>query len=309
MATTSAFASYNTSYTNRVPYITAQEYQSAPTAMDTANLVAGGQASAQLTALNETISRASSWIDQHCMGAWGTLAATVEVENARVWGSYRNSLIIHPKYWPLLEVSTFSYTSIHGGLASGSNAASITPAGNITVYPQQFEVAPQGIIGWGLNSPGGIVKGVEYDCQWQYTNGYPVSTLSASVAAGATSFTPVSAMGIYPGSTLSFYDEPYNEQVQVSSVDVADTSPVLITSGFQYAHASGVMVTNLPPAVKQAAILLTTALIKQRGSGALEVADMGVISHMTSGMPQGAHADVGLAAELLDPFVQHYVGY
>ena len=308
MATsTSAFAPFNTSYVNRVPYITSNEYNAAPNGMDTSNLVAGG-AAANTTALTETIARASSWVDQYVMGAWGTLAATVEVENARVWGSYRNTLIIKPKYWPLLEVSAFSYSALAGGLAS-SNAASITPAGNITVYPQQFEVAPAGVVGLGLNAPGGIRRGYEYDCQWQYTNGYPVSTLAASVAAGATSFVPVSAMGMYPGTVLSIYDEPYNEQVQVSSTDTSDVAPVLITSGFQYAHASGVMVTNLPPAIKQAAILLTTALIKQRGSGALQVADMGAITHESTGFPQNEGEDVGLVMELLHPFKQMYLGY
>ena len=308
MTVTSAFASYGTSYINRVPYITSTEYNSAPNGMDTSNLVAGGSAAAQLIALNETIARASSWIDQYCMGAWGTLAATVEVENARVWGSYRNTLIIHPKYWPLLELSAFSYAALPGGLAS-NNGASITPAGNISVYPQQFEVAPQGVIGLGFNAPGGIVRGREYDCQWQYTNGWPVSTLSASVAAGATQFTPVSATGIYPGTTLTVYDEPYNEQIQVSSIDTADTSPVLLTKGFQYTHAAGAMVTNLPPAVKQACILLTTALIKQRGSGALQVADMGAITHESGGLTQNEGDDVGVAFELIHPFKQMYIGY
>ena len=309
MTVTSAFAPFNTSYVNRVPYITYQEYQSAPTAMDINNLIPGGPA-VQLVALNEAIARASSWIDQFCMGAWGTLASTVEVENARSWGTYRNTLSIKTKYWPITEVSAFSYSSMSGGLAR-NNAASITPAGNITVYPQSFEVAPAGIVSFGLNAPGGIMRGVEYDCQWQYSNGFPVSTLSASVAAGATSFVPVSAQGIYPGTTLTIYDEPYNEQVQVSSVEVADTSPVLITGSFQYQHASGVMVTNLPPSVKMAAISATTALIKQRGSGAMIVSDIGDLRDIDGGKGenQGENADWALAKSLLRVFRQQYVGY
>ena len=307
MTVTSAFAPFDISYTQRTPYITSQEYNSAPTAMDTSNLVTGS-AQANVVALTETIARASSWIDEHCMGSWGTLAATSQVENARIWGSYRSSLLVKTRFWPVLEVSSFSYSALAVGIASG-NATSITPSGNITIYPQSFEVQPAGVVGLGLNAPGGIVRGYEYTCQWIYIAGWPVSTLAASVAAGGTQFTPNSALGIYPGTMLTVYDEPYNETIQVSSLDTSDIAPVLLTSGFQYPHASGVMVTNLPPAVKQAAILLTTALIKQRGSGALIVNDMNEVTHAQSGFPQGEDPDVALAAELLAPLRQVYLGY
>jgi hypothetical protein len=205
-----------------------------------------------------------------------------------------------------MEVDAFSYAP--QGYGSG-NAASITPAGNIWIEPQQFIVTPQGVISWGINMPGGIVPGVPYFCSWSYTNGYPVSTLSASVAVGATSIAPVSVVGIYPNSTLTIYDEPYNEMVQVISSYIPGSATVPLVRGVQSQHPAGVMVTNLPPAIKQAAISMTSVLIKQRGSGALIVSDMGPVTRVDSGLPQGANADIALAKELLRPYRTQFVGY
>src|ERR1035437_10392580 len=139
-----ATSPFDISYSARTPLITAAEYGGSPTSVDTANLVPGGSAQANLTALTETIGRASSWCDQYCFGAWGCIAATSQVENTRTWASYRNTISIHPKYWPILQIDAFAYSAIPGGLSSGSHGASITPAGNITIYPQNFEVAPLG---------------------------------------------------------------------------------------------------------------------------------------------------------------------
>jgi hypothetical protein len=77
----------------------------------------------------------------------------------------------------------------------------------------------------------------------------------------------------------------------------------------QYAHQSGVMVTNLPPAIKQAAILATTAFIKQRGSGALVVADMGAVTKQQTGFSQNAGSDWDEAKKLLNPYRQTFIGY
>ena len=129
---TSQYAAYSTSYEQRTPYISTEEYSTSSTGMDTANLISGN-AQANLDALQETIGRASSWVDQECCGAWGTLCATQNIESARVWSSRNGLLKIHPRWWPILSVDAFSYGPI--GLGFG-NAASITPAGNVWIEPQ-----------------------------------------------------------------------------------------------------------------------------------------------------------------------------
>lgn len=301
MTSQSQYAVYDTSYTNRIPYITSAEYQSAPTAMDTNNLVSGG-AQANAVALQETIARASSWVDQYCMGAWGTLCATVQTENGRIWGNSQG-LVVHPKYWPILEVQSFSY-AIQNGFA-----ASVTPAGNCWIEPEQFIIQPGGTFNFGLGSPSGVTTGVQYQCVFQYVSGWPTSTLSASVSAGAASISPVAITGIYPGTTLTLYDLPYDEQVQVASTYVPGSSVVPLTAPLLYSHLTGVMVTNLPPAVKQAAILATTAFIKQRGSGSLIVDDMAPITRQSSGFSQNSGSDWDQAKALLNPFKAIFVGY
>ena len=305
---TIAYSVFDTSYAARIPYISTAEYQSAPQALDLNNLLAGGNAQANAIALQEAIGRASAWMDNFTQGAWGTLCSTLEIENARTWGTYRNTLSIHTKYWPITEVRTFSYSALPGGLASG-NAASITPAGNVTIYPQSFEVAATGVVGWGLNAPAGIVRGVEYDTNWSYVAGWPNTTLSASVAAGAASIQPTSVVGIYPNSMLTLYDLPYDEAITVSSSYVPGAAIVPLSGNLQYNHATTATVTNLPPSIKQAAVWATTAFLKQRGSGALEVTDMGARVEMASGAPQNSTGDLNQAKMLLNVFKQQYIGY
>ena len=315
MTSNSAYAPYLQTYGQTVPYLTADEYQRAPTAVDVGNLVSGGPQS-QLVALTETIARASSWIDQYVTGsAYNTLCATINTENARVWGNRNGQLIVHPKLWPILEVQSFSY-SVPGAAFSG---ASITPSGNIWIEPQQFIVQPNTVYGWNAftgaanyGGAGGWQVGIttgEYLCEWAYVNGFPNTTLTASVAAGAASVSVDSGIGIYPNTQLTLFDAPYDEYVTVASNYVPNTSLVPLTAPLAYNHAVNSSITNLPNSVKQAAILLTTAFVKQRGSGALVAQDMGVISHTESGTAQNGQDDIGLAQQLLAPFRQRFIGY
>ena len=303
------FAPFDISYAARTNYVSAAEYSNSSQSLDINNLIRGS-AQANATALVEAIGRASSWIDEWTMGAWGTLASTAQVENARVWGSYRGTLSLKTKYWPITELRSFMYSPIPGGLSSGGNAASINPSGNTTIYPQSFEVVNNGVVAWtGINGSTGIVKGVEYDCQWTYVAGWPNTTLAASVTAGATSFQPLATTGIYPNSMLTLYDLPNDEQFVVSSTYTPGASVVPITTQFQYTHAVTSTVTNLPPSIKQAAVWATNAFIKQRGSGALEVTDMGAAVHQASGAPQNSGSDIMQAKMLLHAFRQQYVGW
>lgn len=316
MTDQSAYAPYDISYAQRTPYISTTEYINAPTAMDINNLIAGGNAQVQIDALAEVIGRASSWIDQYTCGAWGTLGATQNVENGRVWGNRQGQLIVHPKYWPILSVDAFSYSAVqtevygygemNGGF--GIAAASITPAGNVWIEPQQFVVQPSGVVSWNVNSTYGIGPG-QYFCQWTYTNGWPLTQLAESVMAGATNITPLSVTGIYPGTTLTIYDMPNDEMIVVDQSYVPGSAVVPLTAPLRYDHSSTATVTNIPPAIKQAAILATTAFIKQRGSGALVVQDIGAVTSTQAGHSQNSGADWDQAEMLLNPFRQIFVGY
>jgi hypothetical protein len=315
MTSTSAYAPYLQTYGQAIPYLTVTEYQRAPTAIDVNNLISGGP-QVQQVVLQETIGRASAWIDQYVTNsAFGTLCATVNTENAQVWGNRAGQIAVHPKLWPILEVQSFSYT-VPG---ASSTFSSITPQGNIWIEPQEFIVQPNATYGWNTqigsnNTYGGGAWPVgistqRYLCQWTYVNGFPNTTLSASVSAGAASVTVTSGIGIYPGTSLRIYDAPNDESVVVASNYTPDTTVVPLVSPVQFNHQSGTSITNLPPSVKQAAILMTTALVKQRGSGALIAMDMGAITQMDNKSPQNVSGDIGLAKELLDNFRQNFIGY
>lgn len=303
-----SYATYDLGYTNRVPLLTTQEYALAPTSMDTSNLVPGGSPANNLIALQETIARASSWIDQYVMGSTGTIAATLNAENARIWSSRDGTLKVHPRFWPILEVDSFTYLPPGVGF---DYAASVSPAGSIWIEPQEFTVNVSGNSTFSTNYfPGsGLAACTPYFCSWSYVNGYPVTTAAASIAAGAASIQPVSVIGIYPGTNLTIYDQPYDEQIQVSFAYTPGNATVPLVGTTAFAHNAGVMVTNLPPAIKQAAILATTAFIKQRGSGAMVVSDMGTAMRQSSGFSQNSGSDWWQAEELLLPFRQAFVSY
>lgn len=307
---TSAMAPYTSSYELRTPYISVTEFINSPVAVDYNNLLPGGSTLSNEVALQETIGRASSWVDQFTCGAYGTLCATVETENARLWGSYRGTLISHCRYWPILEVRSFSYTTLAAGLASGNNiAASVDPSTSIVVYPQEFEVSQPGLVTWSPWATGGIQRRYEFTCEWVYVAGWPQTSLGASVAAGAASIEPTTVTGIYPGTMLTIYDVPNDEPITVASTYTPGDSIVPLTSELQYSHQTTATVTNLPPAIKQATIWITNAFIKQRGSGALEVTDMGATVHQQSGYNQNSGSDWDMAKMLLWPFRQQYMGY
>jgi hypothetical protein len=317
----SAYAPYILTYGQTTPYITADEYQRAPTAVDVSNLIQGGPQS-QLVALQETIARASSWIDQYVTGsAYNTLCATSNVENATVYGNRTGQIIVHPKLWPILEVQSFSYTV--PGLSF--TASSITPQGNVWIEPQQFTVQPNATYGWnswsGANTGGngatyggnaGWPVGISaqpYLCTWTYVNGFPNSSLSASVSAGAASITVQSGIGIYPGSQLTIYDAPNDEDIQIADSYVPGGNVLPLVSPLQHNHEPERSVTNIPKVVKQAAILLTSSLIKQRGSGALIAEDMGVVTRTDTGSVQNNDGDMQLAKEMLGNLRQRFIGY
>lgn len=310
---TSAYATYDTSYAARTPYLTTAEYQNAPQALDLNNLISGNNA-ANLTALQETIARASSWVDQYTCGMWGTLCATQNAENNRIWMSRDYTFRVRTKYQPILSVDAFAFTQVG---TSFSLAASVTPAGNVWIEPQEFVVNPfasSSFSGNGLNLSGWYGGGCggatgEYYCSWLYTNGWPNTTLAVNASVGATQIIPTNVTGIYPGTMLTLYDLPNDEAIQVSPSYQVGASVVPFAIPLSYSHTTAATITNLPPAIKQAAIWATSAMIKQRGSGALIMEDMGATKEVESGNPQNSNSDWWRAEELLIPFRQMFVSY
>ena len=135
---------------------------------------------------------------------------------------------------------------------------------------------------------------------YNYTAGYCNGNI-LTATSGSTSFTMIDPIGLTAGTVVTIYDGQYTEQVTVSPTYVYGSNTVNITTGLLYAHAKGVAVGNMPQAVKQAAILITTDFLKVRGDNSLT---MSVTTRATSGpsVQDIIGSDIALAKELLAPF-------
>lgn len=294
-----AVAPYSTAYISRTPYLTAAEYQTAPTAVDLSALdVTSSSPTAQTAALIRKIAGASSWADRICHQV---LAATLDVEQARVRVN-RNGVARMPlRFKPILEVDTVSV-----GLRPSQMTA--LPASNAADVVIDFhgivDIPVLGVsYGTGSAPPGQLSVGDEPLVQVSYVNGYPNTVLASGVAAGVSSITVTSALGVYPGTTLTVYDGANTEPVTVASTYTTGTI-LPLSAPLAFPHAAGISVSALPPAVKEAVICLTSALIKTRGSEAIVMADIGSEPSKQAASEPGGLEDVAVATDLLSDFIR-----
>lgn len=286
-----AVAGFATTYASHTPYLTYDEWVTAPTAIDTSDLLPNGTPTQQQQLVQNKIEGASSWVDRICHQV---LAATVDTHRGRYlvnqWGTVKIPL---PRK-PVLEVLA---------VLAGHSPSVMTPLTSLVdidigvygVIEVPIQNVPYARFGSGGSRP--IVQVI-------YINGFPNTTTTADAAIHATSLLVTSGLGIYPGTVLSVYDTiADNEHVTVASTYVAGSLTVPLVAPTAYAHAAGVSVSNLPPTVKEAAILLTSALIQTRGSDAIVLDSMDTPTKMQAAY--GANADAErLAAVLLGDLIR-----
>lgn len=311
--TTPVVASRATTLGRLVPYISVSEYQAAPTAVKTSTLIPGGNAQQQLAQLAQVILRASSWVDDYCFhGKQGTLAASVTTESDffHVKPNGTVSLICNVK--PVLAVV---------GVATGptpSTVADISPTAapdiailsdTVLELPGYWSSAqPQPFLGrWASNNGQLYVV-------WSYIAGFPHVQLAETATAGATSITvtptdPAATVpaGIYEGTQLAIRDAVAGEETVV--VAATPTSNVLtLLEPTQLTHTvpaapDAIWVSSLPWAVEQAAISVTSVLIKTQGVRAFVLPmTSGTASERKSMGLAGALDDFDYARKLLKPY-------
>lgn len=293
----------NLSYLNRQPYITTTEFRRSPigASIDVDNLVPNGNYLSQEAALQELIVMASAEADNICLGATGTLCATQNVEQGRYRPTRQGFFVIHPAYWPILEVDSFSIGPVPGNQISipvSSDTCWIEPR-QFTMTGGAFTITTAGPLDFGaVMTQTNIPQFVTYS----YVNGFFNQFISASISAGATSLTVPSAVGLYPGSVFTIWDGATTEQVQVAQSYTSGTTIPLV-SATTYAHSSGVNVSCLPGTVKQAVIHLVVAAVKQRGDGGLVLNEIGEPTAVTSRTVTSS-GDLERARQLLHAFTQ-----
>jgi hypothetical protein len=277
------------------PYLTIAEYKTAPTAVDVSNLVPGAPPATQDSELANVISRASGWVDNL---ASQILAATVNTEARRLRTRRDGTLVVHPDSWPILEVRDLQYGSSPAGLTQLSDLS------GLWIEEQQFVVTfagVQAVTSVGPLQLGGLGPGEPLLVRYTYVNGWPNTTLQSAAAAAATSIVVADTTGIYAGTRLVLDSGSVEEQVTVQTTPT--TTTVALAAPLASGHQAGVSATALPPQVKEATILLCSALIKTRGTEALVMPGIGGMSelHVAATTP-GSSQDVADATALIRPF-------
>lgn len=278
------------------PYLTVEEFKDAPTAIDIDNLVFNSQdPDDQDAELANTIARASSWIDTFCNQVIG---ATIESEQQRSRYSQDGSIRFHPRYSPVVALLSMEY-GYPPSLMS-------LPDCSVAWVEDQEIIVPNATLGtWTSQGPlqfGAMSSGGrnEVFLKYSYVNGYANSVIVTAVA-GASTLTVEDGTGILAGQMLKIYDGQYTENVTVASTYVFGSTTVPITRPLVYSHNATVSISALPPAIKQACILVTTAFLKTRGDSSMT---MQVTSSPTTALPNSDKVgeEIALAMQLLQPY-------
>jgi len=249
-------APFVTTYASHTPYITVDEWRAAPTAIDISSLLPDGNRTQQDQVVRDCIERASSWIDDLCQQV---LAASEDIQSGRFLVNRFHQVKVPAMAKPVLEVSAVSV---------GGSPSTLLPLDTL----DDVEISPYGVVTIPVNKSG---SGQRALVRMTFVNGYPNTVTTAANAAGDSTLVLDNAVGVYPGSPLTVYDVKAagTENIVVASTYTGGTTIPLVDS-LRFAHAAGVSVSSLPARVKQACILLTSALIQTRGSDAIVLDSM-----------------------------------
>lgn len=282
-----------------IPYLTTQEYRNAPTAIDIDNLVFNStDPDVQDSELANVIARASSWIDTYCNQILG---ATTETETQRSRISPDGTIKFHPRYSPIIALTDFWYGNPSTNLYQAQDCSVAWIEQSQIIFPYanlSTTFTSQGPIQFGFPSTSGLPVYLKYT----YVNGY-ANTLIATAVAGQSTLTVTNGTGITTGDQLKIYDGMYSENVTVASTYNFGSTTVPLTSPLLYSHSAGISISALPPAIKEAAILATTAMLKVRGDNSLTMAVGTLPSQATTPQVQASISDdMSMAMSLLQPY-------
>lgn len=272
------------------------------------NLVPRGRPDEQDAALAEIIESASVWVDNLILQI---LAATQDTVLERVNVDRRGYANIHPRYRPVIALVQFAIGSAPNTMQT---FADLTGVG---VQPTTIAVPTTP---WALTTSAGPLQfgavSAPMDRAWvQYTyqNGFPVTTLTAPAAQGATSISVADTTGIVAGQTyLTIYDLQRRARFLAGTVSTAASGGVGTGPGtvqcnpLPYALPNSgnypTMVSALPADVVEAVVLVTRAIIKETGGGNVSAASRSAAGTASSKDPL-AGDDYAEAEAILHPYL------
>jgi hypothetical protein len=279
------------------PYLTLDEFKSAPTAIDISNLVFNSQdPDVQDAELTNVIARASSWVDTYCNQV---LAATYEQEQQRTRISADGTIRFHPRYNPIIALTSFQYGNPSTQLQTLPDCSTswIEDSQIIVNYASlSTTYSSQGPLQFGFPTSPRVETFIKYS----YIAGYANTTI-VTATAGQFTLTVKDATGILAGNMLKIYDGMNSENVMVASAYTFGSTTVPLVSPLGYDHATGISISELPPAIKEATILVTTAFLKVRGDSSMTMAISTSASHSTANADKLSD-EIALAKELLQPY-------
>lgn len=277
-----------------VPYLTVDEYKAAPTGVDLAGLVPGANQAQRDAALANLIARASGLINSVCSQ---NLAATLDTEVGRVKMNRRGEIFIQPHCWPIVEVVSVSVGTMPSNITAQNLTELFIDHSSMTLYQTSLGLTTS----VGPLQLGGISPSYEAFGQWVYVNGWPCTSLKATAILGATSIQVQDSTGVHVGTKLVIYDQDNTETVTVTAEPLG--SQTVAVSALAHAHATvGVNVSSLPPAVKEAAIQMTSGLIKLKGNQALVMRSISSTEPEPQAKAKAGEGDIRSAAWMLQPF-------
>lgn len=281
------------------PYLTLQEYKDAPTAIDIDNLVFNSQDPlAQDNELSNVIARASSWVDTYCNQVLG---ATHETETQRSRISSDGYIKFHPRYNPVIALTDLWFGNPSTNLIQAQDVSSAWLENQQILYPYAFQSSlytSQGPLQFGYPTTSDNLVYLKYT----YVNGY-ANTLIVTAVEAASSLVVADGTGITAGLHLKIYDGIYSENVTVADTYTFGSATVPLTRPLVYSHNAGASISALPPAIKEATILATTAMLKVRGDASMTMAIGTQPSSVgASDVSQNIGNDMAMAMDLLKPY-------
>lgn len=246
------------------PYLTTAEYKSAPTAQQTSNLVVGGNEAAQDAELAAVILRASSFMDEYLNQ---NLIATQIVETQRTRFTPQGYIALHPNNNPIIALVNFQYGTDPNGLQTLQNPATAWFENSQIIIPLSQLSATytsQGPLAFG----GSAAPYTQVFTKYTYVAGYANTVMSAANAA-ATTITVADGTGFVAGQQYRISDGAKTETITVDSTYTFGSGTIPLATPLTFAHLDGAAIGNMPAAIKQACILLTTAFLKVRGDSAM----------------------------------------
>jgi hypothetical protein len=191
-----------------------------------------------------------------------------------------------------VELSRYPVTQVLGGQVSNRAAF---PRQYSPIPANQFDIERPVLGVYGTSSPSAAGDGGQavvlapgyidwfngrqgYQLQVQYVSGWPHTSLTAAADASTTSVSVDDCTGWAPvttggqGATGIIYDGNNQETVTVTAASATSGPGVLVlSSGLQFEHGTGTVLSALPGSVIWAAVLFATCEALTRGATATTI--------------------------------------